>query len=62
LLGLAAVLFLTPILRWIDWRCPRCGDKFALPKAHTGVAVVALMLRKLIADSRCSSCGLECGG
>src|SRR5882724_10038390 len=27
-IGLATIVFAAPVLKWVEWRCPRCGEKF----------------------------------
>jgi hypothetical protein len=58
--GIGTVLFSAPLWKWIDWKCPRCGHKFAYPMAHFG-AWTFLLLWRLAFDARCSTCRLECG-
>jgi hypothetical protein len=60
-IGLSAVLFSIPLLKWSEWGCPRCGWKFAQPKMYLGKLALPLVLLRLVFDSHCSACGLRCG-
>jgi hypothetical protein len=60
-IGLAAVAFAAPVLKWAEWPCPRCGWKFAHPKIYLGKLGLVLVLWRLVFDSRCSGCKLPCG-
>jgi predicted RNA-binding Zn-ribbon protein involved in translation (DUF1610 family) len=60
-LGAGAVVFSIPLLRWIEWRCPRCGEKFAAPRANFGLFTLVFVLWGLAFGSRCGGCKLECG-
>src|SRR5271156_1914512 len=35
-IGLMTICFAIPLLRWVEWRCPRCGGKFAEPRSSMG--------------------------
>jgi len=61
IIGIGTVLFSIPMLRWADWRCPRCGEKFAQPKAYFGTLTIISLARRLIFDSSCTACKLRCG-
>jgi len=58
-IGLATVLVAVPILDWARWRCPQCGHSFVQPRATP--AALFLVFRRLIVDSPCATCKLECG-
>jgi hypothetical protein len=60
-IGAGTILFSAPLLKWIDWKCPRCGHKFAYPMAHFGIWTLLTVFWRLAFDSRCSTCRLECG-
>jgi hypothetical protein len=60
-IGLFALLPCALLLQWIEWRCPRCGKKFAQPSPGPGIAALIAVFWRLLADSRCGSCHLRCG-
>src|SRR5271154_671011 len=35
-IGLVTIVVAAPVLKWAEWRCPRCGNKFAHPKTEFG--------------------------
>jgi hypothetical protein len=57
-IGLIAVIISAPILRWTEWKCPECRNKFALPR-QDGTAKLGGVFWNLFFDSRCGSCGLR---
>jgi len=68
IIGVGAVLFSVPMLRWADWRCPRCGEKFVQPKKYflwpsalLILLVLAILVWRLVFDPGCSNCKLRCG-
>jgi hypothetical protein len=68
IIGIATVLFSIPMLRWAEWRCPRCGEKFAQPKSYSVwisafsiLLVLTILVWRLIFQSSCSNCQLRCG-
>lgn len=56
--GAAIVLFSLPMIKWSNWRCPRCGKAFAQPTAYRG-NVLAILVR-FLSPSCCANCGLLC--
>jgi hypothetical protein len=63
-----AIVCFRPLVRWFNWRCPRCGEKFAEPKASRAwlkgpqpVHLLIPLLWRLAVNSRCGSCKLACG-
>jgi len=60
-IGAVAILLTAPLLKWIDWKCPRCGHRFAYPMADFGIWTLLTVFWRLAFDSRCSTCRLECG-
>ena len=59
-IGIAAVVFAVPVLRWARWKCPRCGESFALPTGMQPRKTDALFVR-LLFKSQCANCRLPCG-
>jgi hypothetical protein len=60
-IGLLAVVFSAPVLRWTEWRCPSCGNKFALPCHHAGTLSLFVIMWNLFFAHRCGACGLPVG-
>jgi len=61
ILGIAAVVCAVPLFKWANWRCPRCGQRFAEPKVAFGFYSVIPVLWRLAVNSQCGSCKLACG-
>ena len=60
-IGFLAVGFSAPVLRWTEWRCPSCGNKFALPRRHAGTLSLFVIMWNLFFNHRCGACGLPVG-
>jgi hypothetical protein len=60
-IGLMTICFAIPLLRWVEWQCPRCGEKFAEPKFSVGILTIVLLVWPLVVDSACNHCELRCG-
>jgi hypothetical protein len=43
-IGLMGIAFSAPILKWAEWRCPRCGEKFVQPKVQIGTYYVLFLI------------------
>ena len=56
LIGCATILIAAPLLKWSEWRCPRCAHRFALPPPLGQFTIVPLLAR-LVVDWGCASCG-----
>jgi hypothetical protein len=54
----AIVVFVAPVLRWVEWRCPQCGSKFAQGQTSWGwlLTLIPVLLR-LFVDAHCRNCG-----
>ena len=61
-IGLATIVFAVPVLKWAEWRCPRCGEKFAQPKMQFGTIYLLLLIGwRLVLGWHCATCKLPCG-
>lgn len=61
-IGLMVFAFAAPILRWAEWRCPRCGEKFVQPKVQIGIYYLLFLIAwGLVFRKRCATCNLPCG-
>src|SRR5271154_3676977 len=61
-IGLVTIVVAAPVLKWAEWRCPRCGNKFAHPKTEFGGLFVLLYTAwRLVSGWRCATCGFSCG-
>lgn len=61
-IGIVAVVCAVPLFKWGNWRCPRCGQKFAEPTlAFGGFYLLIPVLWRLAFDSSCGTCKLTCG-
>jgi hypothetical protein len=58
---LATVLVAMPVLKWVEWRCPRCREKFAQPAVDFGLFTLIPVCWRLVFDSHCARCNLQCG-
>jgi len=59
-IGLATVLFAAPVLRWADWKCPRCGEKFVQPKIQFGTYyLLFIIVWRLVLGRQCATCGVD---
>jgi uncharacterized membrane protein len=62
LIGVTAIIVAAPVLRWMEWRCPRCRSKFAQSRYFSGsIFLLVSLLWRLVYPSRCGHCGLRCG-
>jgi hypothetical protein len=61
IIGLGAVFFSMPVLKWADWRCPRCGEKFVQRKIYFGFLALTPLVWRLVFNSSCPTCKLRCG-
>lgn len=59
-IGVVTDLFCTPMLKWAEWDCPRCGRSFSSAKYLSIVTVVPLAFA-LVFNSWCVHCKLRCG-
>jgi hypothetical protein len=59
---LAVVGVAAPVLRWMEWLCPRCHSKFAESKYWSAsIFMLVPLIWRLVYSSRCGHCGLHCG-
>jgi hypothetical protein len=64
IIGVTTIPFAVPILRWVEWRCPRCGEKFVQPKVQWLFGFLSLAVYiawRLVFKWRCATCKLPCG-
>jgi hypothetical protein len=61
-IGLMGIAFAAPVLKWTEWRCPRCGEKFVQPKVQIGIYYLLFLIPwGLVFRRRCATCKLPCG-
>jgi hypothetical protein len=65
-LGIVTVVFAAPVLKWAEWRCPRCGQKFSQPRVQIAFGVwqfllLGSLMTRLLWGRSCASCELPCG-
>jgi hypothetical protein len=61
-IGIATILFAAPVLKWAEWRCPRCGEKFEQPKMQLGTYYLLLLIAwRLVLGRHCATCGADLG-
>ena len=62
-LGLATIAFAAPVLKWAEWKCPRCGNKFVQGKMEFGILFILPLIgwRLVLGMGRCAMCRLPCG-
>lgn len=60
-IGIMAIVFSVPVLKWVEWRCPRCGEKFVQAKGQFGYYALGRALWRLVFNSRCATCNLRSG-
>ena len=56
---LVIIAFAVPVVKWAQWRCPRCGKRFAQSAAVPGN--VFAIVPRLLFPWRCANCRLDCG-
>jgi len=68
IIGVTTFVIAWPLLKWMAWRCPNCGNKFVQTKMEANVLaalgkawIVLIAFSKLAFDSRCVTCGLKRG-
>ena len=61
-IGVATIVLAVPLLRWAEWKCPGCGNKFVQPGFEFGIlTVVTYIAWRLVSGWHCAICKLPCG-